>query len=128
MKKTIITLLLAVFSLSTASAISLFPFFIDVSGDYKEGTPEKLVELKVPCMYYCDTPSFYKTMNDAESFLHDALPFSTESISREESALTDKIKMIKYSSSFSDNEKLSEMYLIEIKDYGFIIGYNELGN
>ena len=49
MKKILILILLAVVGLS-AHAIPLFPFYVDVAGDYEEKTPHELAVMQITIM------------------------------------------------------------------------------
>lgn len=60
MKKIVISLT-AMLSMLTANAIPLFPFFVDVAGDYETGTPLPLTELNIQCDYW-QKPSFFSTL------------------------------------------------------------------
>ena len=70
---------------------------------------------------------FFSTLADADAFLNDVMPYSSETIVREEKNLTDKVKMVTYSSPMGTGQT-SVIYLIEDPEKGFYVGYNEGGN
>ena len=120
MKKLIITLAVAASAL-IGSAAPLFPFFVDLAGNYKDGTPDELAALGFSSMYWGQSP-FYSTAESAREFLGDVLP--SEGIT-EENAVGDTIKVTKYTSTFSDDEKTSDIQLVTLPDGTFYILYNE---
>lgn len=122
MKKFIITAFISLFFFS-ANAIALFPYFVDVAGNYNDGTPEPLQELKMYCKYW-QTPKFYSKLKDADSFLNDVMPYSNASITRTESTVGDSIKIVRYDSPML-NGQTSTIYLVESPSQGFVIGYIE---
>ncbi len=122
--KRIISISLSCFVAGIANAIPLFPFFVDVAGDYREGTPSELAAMDMPCMYWRHSPIFYKDIKSADEFLNDVMPYSTESISRE-IVDRDNVKAIRYTSPMVDG-KTSVIYMVEIPEAGFFVGYNEL--
>lgn len=123
MKKILILILLAVAGLS-AHAIPLFPFFVDVAGDYDEKTPPELAVLQIPFMY-SKKPASFSTLASADEFLKDVLPFSSEKIDRKEEVMKNKVKRVTYSSPMTDG-RISILYLIEIPGNGFFAAYNEI--
>lgn len=125
MKKLIFGSMLA-FSALSAQAIPLFAFFGDVAGDYTDRQPELFAQHSLQCMYY-QKPAFFSTLADADAFLNDVMPYSSETIVREEKNLTDKVKMVTYSSPMGTGQT-SVIYLIEDPEKGFYVGYNEGGN
>lgn len=124
MRKLILSLALGV-GFITANAIPLFPFFTDVAGDYKDGSPEVFNALQMPCMYW-QKPTFFSNLKDADAFLNDVIPYSTESISRSVKELDGGITVVTYTSPMA-NGQTSVIYLLDIPKEGFLIGYNELG-
>lgn len=120
MKKLIITLAISASTL-IGSAAPLFPFFVDLAGNYKDGTPDELAALGFSSMYWGQSP-FYPNEQSAREFLGDVLP--SEGIAAD-NAEAEAIKVSKYTSTFSDNEKASEIQLITLPDGAFYILYNE---
>lgn len=123
MKKIIFLLVAVALSLS-AQAITLFPFFVDVAGDYSEGAPEVLAA-EGDTMMYSSQPSFYKSLEEAKVFYEDVMPFSTEKIDILEVPIPEgKGKGIMYVSAMEDG-LFSIIYLYETPDKKFYIGYDE---
>lgn len=118
----ILFILTLILSSMAVNAIPLFPFFVDVAGDYNDGTPDEFKELFIESMYYRHNPGFYKTIEEADSFLNDVLPYSNYTIYRTK---TEKngVKMVVFSSNME--EGASFLYLVEIPQKGFFIGYAE---
>lgn len=123
MKKCLAFILL-LFVFASSKAIPLFPFFTDLAGDYKDGIPAEWAALKIKCMYSRTSPFFYSNMEGAEAFLKDVLPVSTEKIVRSETKLKDGTLIVKYESPLSDGG-VSTLYLVEIPNKPFAVGYNE---
>lgn len=108
----------------SVNAVTLFPYFVDVAGDYKEGMYEELAVLKIKGMYSAK-PSFYSNIDEADTFYKDVLPFSSEKIERSESVDKEtKVRIVKYMSPMLEN-KTSVIYLIQIPDKGFFLAYSE---
>lgn len=122
MKKILFTVLMAL-SFFVADAIPLFPYFVDVAGDYNDGTPIELESIGLPCINYRRTPSFYSNIKEADDFLNDVMPVTNENIVRTVSH-RDGFNIVTYSSSISD-EYNSVIYLVETPLKEFIIGYGE---
>ena len=59
MKKLALALAAGLVSL-TSQAITLFPFFVDVAGDYQEGAMKEFAEIGAEMMY-SSKPTFYKS-------------------------------------------------------------------
>lgn len=108
-----------------AHAIPLFPFFVDVAGDYNDGTPAAFEKQGISCMYW-KTPSFYSTLDEAVIFLEDVLPYSSEKITRTDREIGKKGKMVIYSSPMTTGQ-ISYLYLIQTPEDGFVTGYAESG-
>ena len=130
MKKLIFTLMTLFLTLS-CHAISLFPHFVDVAGDYKEGTILKFEELNIPTKHWNVNPYFYKTISEAEEFLQETLPFSTYTIGKDTQTLPDGTIIIKYSASLADGVfgadetmagKWSHLYLVQTPDEPLYVG------
>ncbi len=118
-----IFLLIAVAMIAfTSHAITLFPFFVDVAGDYRDGTPEEFAEVGATMMYHA-RPSFYKSIEEAKAFYTDVMPFSSEKIIVKDIPLKEGKCMI-YVSPMSD-DVMSLIYLFETPEKVFIIGYDE---
>lgn len=123
MKKAIITVMAAVASAISATAVPLFPYFCDMAGTYNEGAPEELAVLGLPIMYSA-SPSFFSTAKEAESFLQDVLPISSYPIS--ESSIDGFIDTtIKVYSSPMEDGKVSHLYLITLPSGKFYAAYSE---
>ena len=106
-----------------AKAVSLFPFFVDLVGNYNDGPVDQLQPYEVECLY-SDKCNSYNSIKDADIFLDDVLPYSNYSILRK------KIKMRGlntelYASPLED-DRTSVMCLIELPDDGLYIIYDEL--
>lgn len=122
MRKTILILTI-ILSAMAANAIPLFPFFVDVAGDYHDGTLPELEEVGVECGY--SKKSFwFSTLSDAENFLNDVLPTSNYPIERREME-KDGTKIVTYTSPMGDNQ-LSILFLVEIPQKGLFTGYSEI--
>lgn len=133
MKKLIFSLLLMV-TAAGAHAISLFPYFVDIAGDFNDGTTAKFSELNIPTSYWRMNPFSFSKISDADSFLKDTLPFSSYQISKDTMTLPDGTLIITYSASSSDgvlgpdqtNEgKSSTLYLIQTPDEPLYVGISE---
>lgn len=107
----------------TSQAITLFPFFVDVAGDYQDGTPAEFEEIGAKMMYY-SRPSFYKSHDEVKDFYADVMPFSTETIIVKD-VPTDGGKCSVYLSPMLD-DVTSVIYLMELPDKTFYIGYDEI--
>lgn len=128
MKRIIFALVMAC-SFSFANAITLFPHFVDVAGDYTEGTTEKFVELNIPVIHWRVSPSFYSNIKEADSFLTDTLPFSSYTIEKTSDTLDNGTEIITYTSSLEadgiNKDKWSKLYLIQSPDEPLYIGIYE---
>ena len=133
MKKFIFTLL-SLFIAISCHAISLFPHFVDVAGNYKEGTVLKFEELNIPTKLWNENPYFYKTISEADDFLKDTLPFSNYKIEKDTKTLPDGTIIIKYSSSLAEGPlgtdesnlgKFSILYLVQSPGDSLYVGLYE---
>lgn len=128
MKKIILSLMMAT-AFSAANAITLFPHFVDVAGDFRDGTTDIFVELNRPTLCWQESPHFFKTLKDADSFLMDTLPFSSYVINKETEKLEDGTEIITYISSLEADGinvgKWSRLYLIQKPDGTFYVGLAE---
>ncbi len=126
--KRLISIAISLIAALAAHAVPLFPYFVDVAGDFKEGTPAELAALNIPCKFY-NIPSFYKNLNSADSFLNDVLPTSREPISRSEKTIGNT-RIVIYTSPIDDTligpDATSTLWLVEIPDVGFYAAYAEL--
>lgn len=122
MKKLVIMLGVALAAFSS-QAVTLFPYFVDVAGDYNEGVPEELAGARVE-MKYSSRPSFYKSLDEAKAFYADVMPFSTETIEVKDVPLEEG-RITIYGSGMLDG-KVSIIYLIETPEKTFYIGYDEM--
>ncbi|MDE7413734.1 MAG: hypothetical protein K2N05_08125 [Muribaculaceae bacterium] len=128
MKKFIVLSVAAVCCLG-AHAISLFPHFVDVAGDYKDGTPEKFRNLNISTGYWRESPFFFSNIKSAEEFLADTLPFSSYVITREEKILDDKTQIVVYMTSLEadglNEGKFSRLYLVQTPGEPLYVGISE---
>ena len=128
MKKFILSVLLAA-TFSMANAISLFPHFVDVAGDFEDGTPQELIDLNLPTDHYRISPFFFSEIKNADEFLMDTLPFSSCQIDKEERKLDDGTEIIIYRTSLEadglNKDKWSALYLVQSPDSPLIVGICE---
>ena len=124
MRKLLLTLALSM-TAAAAHAIPLFPFFVDVAGDYNDGTPSAFEKQGISCMYW-KAPAFYSNLDEAVMFLEDVLPYSSETITRTDREIGKKGKMVIYSSPMTAG-RTSCLYLIQTPEDGFLAGYSETG-
>lgn len=122
MKKPILLFLLALISIA-AQAVTLFPYFVDVAGDYQEGAPEVLRDEGENPMYSA-RPTFFTSLDEAKTFYADTLPFSTETILVRDLPVKDGIRITVYVSPMLD-DVMSAIFLIEMPDKTFYICYDE---
>lgn len=121
MKKLFVFLSLLFLTIS-AKAVSLFPFFGDLVGDYFDGPVPELQPLDIKCLY-SDKCHWFNSIEDADMFLDDVLPYENYSISREK-IQKDGINMEIYTSPLT--EGISKMCLIEMPGDGLYVTYDEL--
>lgn len=116
-------------SFSIANAITLFPHFVDVAGDYESGTTDKFVELGIPTIHWKESPFFYSNIKDADAFLMDTLPFSSYTIEKETRTLEDGTEIVCYTSSLEADglykDKWSKLYLVQSPDGPLYVGICE---
>lgn len=133
MKKFILTVL-SLFSVVCCHAVSLFPHFVDIAGNYKEGTDLKFSELKIPTKHWNVNPLSFKTISEADEFLQETLPFSNYKIGKETKTLPDGTLIIIYSASLADGilgtdetkvGKWSYVYLIQTPGEPLYVGCYE---
>lgn len=110
----------------SAHAITLFPFFVDVAGDYEDGM---MADLKrsfsnpEATAMYSAKPKFYTSLKEAKAFLQDVLPFSTEKIEVRDIEIDEGAATVVVSPM--ENGKMSIIYLFEVPEKGFYIAYDE---
>lgn len=121
--KRISIVLVTLFLTVTCKALSLFPFFGDLVGDYFDGPVPELEPLKVECLY-SDKSHWFNSIKDADTFLDDVLPYENESIFRKK-YVKDGINMEIYASPLLD-DRTSVMCLIELPNDGLYVIYDEL--
>lgn len=121
--KRICFVLVALFLTISCKAVSLFPFFGDLVGDYFDGPVPELAPLGVECMY-SDKSHWFNSIKDADLFLDDVLPYENYPIFRKK-MLKDGLNMEIYASPLLD-DRTSVMCLIEIPDDGLFVIYDEL--
>lgn len=116
-------LLVALFLTISCKALSLFPFFVDLVGNYNDGPVEQLQPYEVECLY-SDKCSSFNSIKDADIFLDDVLPYSNYSILRKKV----KIKGLNTEvyASLLEDDRTSVMCLIELPDKGLYVIYDEL--
>lgn len=115
--------LVALFLTISCKALSLFPFFVDLVGNYNDGPVEQLQPYEVECLY-SDKCDWYNSIKDADVFLDDVLPYSNYSILRKKI----KIKGLNtevYASPLVD-DRTSVICLIELPGDGLYVIYDEL--
>lgn len=128
MKKFVLALA-ALIAASAANAITLFPHFVDVAGDYETGTTEKFVKLNIPTSYWRVSPALYEDLKSAEEYLQETLPFSSYSIERSSRNLEDGTVVITYTSSLEadglNKDKWSRLYLVQSPKGPLYVGLSE---
>lgn len=120
---------IAAFCTLGAQAISLFPHFTDVAGDYSDGTGPKFEALNIPTIHWRGNPFFFSNIKDADSFLQDTLPFSSYVIGRDEKKLDDGTIIICYYTSLEadglNKDKWSKLYLVQTPGEPLYVGISE---
>lgn len=106
----------------SSQAVTLFPYFVDVAGDYQKGAPKELAEVGAEMMY-SSQPKYYKSLDEAKAFYADVMPFSTEKIMVKDVPVKGG-KGTVYVSPMLDGVT-SIIYLVESPDKVFYIGYDE---
>lgn len=121
--KKIVFILLSLFITLSCQAVSLFPFFVDLVGNYNDGPVDQLQPYEVECLY-SDKCNDYNSIKDADIFLDDVLPYSNYPILRK------KIKMkgldVELYASRLEDDRTSVMCLIELPNDGLYVIYDEL--
>ena len=116
-------ILVTLFITISCKAVSLFPFFVDLAGNYNDGPVEQLQPYEVECIYSNNCNSF-SSINDADVFLDDVLPYSNYSIFRKKVKIKGLDTEI-YASPLED-DRTTVMCLIELPEDGLYIIYDEL--
>ena len=116
-------ILVALFLTISCKAVSLFPFFVDLVGNYKDGPVEQLQPYEVECLSSDKCDSF-NSIKEADVFLDDVLPYSNYPIQRKNVKMKG-LNMEVYASPLLD-DRTSVICLIEIPNDGLYITYDEL--
>ena len=125
MKKIVVFLSVLVVAIS-ANALPLFPFFVDLVGNYSDGPVPELQPLGIECLSSHKCNCFY-TIEAADSYLDDVLPYSNYPIVKK--AGQKDGKNMKIYASPLENGRTSILCLIELPGDGLYVAYDEtLGN
>ena len=116
-------ILVALLLTMSCKAVSLFPFFVDLVGNYNDGPVEQLQPYEVECLN-SDKCSSFNSIKDADVFLDDVLPYSNYPILRKKIQIKGLNTEV-YASPLLD-DRTSVMCLIEIPDDGLYVIYDEL--
>ena len=116
-------ILVAFFITISCKAVSLFPFFVDLAGNYNEGPVAQLQPYEVKCLNSAKCND-YKSIKDADVFLDDVLPYSNYPIQRNKIKLNG-LNMEVYTSPLLDN-RTSVICLIELPNDGLYVTYDEV--
>ncbi len=127
--KKIFLILLMLLAFTIADAITLFPHFVDVAGDYQDGVSDKFAELNISTNHWRVSPGFYSDIKEADEFLQDTLPFSSYTIQKETKTLEDGSVLIMYISTLEadglNKDKWSRLYLFQSPDGPLYVGLAE---
>ena len=121
--KKIFVFLSVLFVSVCAKAVSLFPFFVDLVGNYKDGPVTELQPYKVECLYSNKCNCFY-SIEAAESYLKDVLPFENYPIVKKKGEI-EGLNIEVYASLLED-DRSSVLCLIEVPEKGLYVIYDEL--
>ncbi len=122
--KRLLLIATAIFTLSfCVKAVTLFPYFCDVAGDYQDSVNPDFQKLGIPLLYW-EIPGGYTTVEQAESFLQDVLPFSTETIIREVKDINGE-NVVLYTSPML-NDATAVIYLYQNPQNRLVVGYDEV--
>ena len=106
----------------SCQAIPLFPFFVDLVGNYKEGVIEELKPIGIDGLLSYKCNCFY-TIEAADSYLDDILPYENYPISKEN--LKKNGLNLKLYTSPMENGNTSLLWLVEMPGDGLYLIYNE---
>lgn len=116
-------IVLSLFVAMSCKALSLFPFFVDLVGDYNDGVMEQLQPYGVECKS-SDKCHWFSNIKDADVYLDDVLPYSNYSILRK------KVQMkglnTEVYATLQEDGNTSVMMLIEVPNDGLYVIYDEL--
>lgn len=121
MKKIIFTLL-SLFLTISCKALPLFPFFVDLVGNYTDGAVPEIQPIGVECLHSSRCNCFY-SIEAADSYLNDVLPYENYTIAKKK-AQRDGVNMMMYVSLLED-DKTSILCLIEVPGDGLFVAYDE---
>ena len=124
MKKLLMTLMLGVM-VTTMHAVSLFPYFCSVSGEFKEGAVDALQPLQIQCMYSNQSEK-YNYVKDASDFIDGMVNLSSDEIKKKDGNV-DGINVAVYASPI-DNDKTSVILMLELPGKGLYITYDEVND
>lgn len=119
--KKLVFILAALFITLNCQALSLFPFFVDLVGNYKEGAVPEVQALEIDCLS-SDKCNDFKTIKDADAFLNDVLPYSNYAILKKAAQKNGRNMQI-YVSLMEDN-RTSILGLVELPE-GLYVVYDE---
>lgn len=130
MRRFIYAILILIGSGISANATVLFPYFVDIAPDYKDGLSEELQAAGVPCgMYHSTKPDFLvSTISKVESFLQDTLP---SDVTRSEKKVNDCLLIIYTSINRKEDDTIettplqSTIYILGRPDNSYVAAYCE---
>lgn len=105
----------------SCQAIPLFPFFVDLVGNYNEGPVEELKPLEIDCLYSYKCNCFY-SIEAADSYLDDVLPYENYTIVKKDGKKDGK--NMKIYASLLEDDKTSILALVELPE-GLYVVYDE---
>lgn len=115
-------ILVSLFLAISANALPLFPFFVDLVGNYEEGLVPPLQPLEIECLSSYKCNCFY-TIEAADSYLDDVLPYQNYTIAKK--VVQKNGKNIKLYVSLMENGKTSILGLVEMPGDGLYVIYDE---
>lgn len=129
MKKFLISQFLFLVGFFGANATVLFPFFVDIAPEYKDGNSPQFLEVGVDNVKCFGTkPDFLlKSFSSVEAFYKDVLPGD---VIKEESIVKGR-KLITYTSINENNDVIKTdalkctIYVLELPDGKYAAGYSE---
>ncbi len=129
MKKFILLLVTALSFTIAADAYTLFPHFVDIAGDFEDGTPDKFYQLDIATNHWRVSPSFFNSIKSADDFLKNTLPYSSYDITRQARTLDDDTQIIIYTTSLAADglyeDKWSVLYLVQTPGEPLYVGIAE---